>query len=600
MLGSRLRRVHVLRGGRLRIAVFCTLCVAVFPASVAKAASIAKSTSGPVVEPEVVTPAATADALPTPLLPGFNKYSFPANDDGSTAAVALPFPIHFFSGTYRSVYVNNNGNLTFGDPLSQYTPQGLGSLPYPIIAPFWGDVDTRVGNVVTYGSGTVEGHKAFGVTWPEVGCYSEIDSTTNTFQVVLISRSDIGSGDFEIEYNYGPIAWESGEASGGDASCLGGTPARAGYASGTGLSYELPGSGLGGALLSSNPTTGLSNQSYGSSEVGRDVFAVRSGQPVPAASAGYVALGDSYSAGEGDGDYGYGSGGAHNTCDRSPYAYGPSLANGLGLASFAFIACSGAVTDDFVAPNHEHNLNSISGRAEPAQLEALGPGTQAVSWTVGGNDIGFSEIAEACLYAKWSFIRVYGKPGCAKDTKLVSTVHTRLEALAGGAPANAPHNVPIKSILSLILEAHSRAPNARIYVAGYPRLFGSFSGECGVGTFLVYNLPGDLEETVSVKVASADAAWLDTLANELDAVISTAASEAAVITGAGVTYVDPNSMFETHRLCDSSNSWFFQVEGEVNYAKRSQNNVFRGSLHPTTEGQEDGYEEAFQLAGFGL
>ena len=190
------------------------------------------------------------------LAPGFNSFELPANDDGSTAEIKLPFKVNYFGKTYGGVYVNNNWNLTFGASQSQYTPQPLGSITLPMIAPFWADVDTRVGNVVTYGSGTVELNKAFGVNWPGVGCYAERDATTNTFQVLLISRSDIGTGDFDIEFNYGPIEWESGQASGGNESCLEGVPARAGYASGTGLAYELPGSGVANALLSSSPTTG--------------------------------------------------------------------------------------------------------------------------------------------------------------------------------------------------------------------------------------------------------------------------------------------------------------------------------------------------------
>ena len=60
---------------------------------------------------------------PSAMVSGFNQYAVPANDDGSTSSpVALPFPIRFYGNSYSSVYVNNNGNLTFGTPLSTYTP----------------------------------------------------------------------------------------------------------------------------------------------------------------------------------------------------------------------------------------------------------------------------------------------------------------------------------------------------------------------------------------------------------------------------------------------------------------------------------------------
>jgi hypothetical protein len=519
----------------------------------------------------------------------------PANDDGSTSEVKLPFKVQFFGAKYSGVYVNNNGNLTFGSGQYQYTPQPLGSIGLPMIAPFWGDVDTRVGNTVKYGTGTVGGHKAFGVEWPAVGCYSMIDGVTNTFQVLLISRTDVGANDFDIEFNYGPIEWESGEASGGDGNCLGGVPARAGYASGNGLAYELPGSGIGGALLSSNPTTGLSNQSFNSTQAGTDVFTVRGGVPTPGVSARFAALGDSYSAGEGNAPYGYGSGGPKNHCDRSPDAYGPLIANVPLSTSLAFVACSGAITDDFLTPNHEGNLNETTGKKEPAQLEVLGANTEDVTWTIGGNDVGFSEL-EKCFFGRIGPFKVYGKSGCSTNASLVSGVQKRIAALGGGPAATTPKNVPIQSVLSLLLAAHAKAPAAHIYVAGYPRLLGSFSGECGVGQILATNIPIIGSEYVSIKVTSSDAAWIDSVVDELDSTLATAASEATTLTGASITYVDPNPEFETHRLCDSSSSWIYEVEGEFNYSTKKLTSLFSGSFHPTIEGQT-AYELSFLNAG---
>ena len=70
-----------------------------------------------------------------------------ANDDGSTDAVLLNIGgtngINFFGQTFKRVYVNNNGNLTFSQSLSQFTPNGLAQgVGVPMIAPFFADVDT--------------------------------------------------------------------------------------------------------------------------------------------------------------------------------------------------------------------------------------------------------------------------------------------------------------------------------------------------------------------------------------------------------------------------------------------------------------------------
>jgi hypothetical protein len=68
---------------------------------------------------------------------------------------------------------------------------------------------------VTYGSGTADGRQAFGVNWIDVGYFSSRTDKLNQFQLVLIDRSDTGAGNFDIEFNYGNILWETGEASGG-------------------------------------------------------------------------------------------------------------------------------------------------------------------------------------------------------------------------------------------------------------------------------------------------------------------------------------------------------------------------------------------------
>src|SRR5207244_10573172 len=85
--------------------------------------------------------------------------AFPGNDDGSTGLVTTGFTSNFFGANYTSLYVNNNGDLTFDAALSTFTPFPLTTTQRVIIAPFFADVDTRIGNVVTYGSGTVDGDR---------------------------------------------------------------------------------------------------------------------------------------------------------------------------------------------------------------------------------------------------------------------------------------------------------------------------------------------------------------------------------------------------------------------------------------------------------
>ncbi len=215
--------------------------------------------------------------------PGFNSTILPPNDDGSTGLVPMGFSANFFGTTFACTFINNNGDLTFDAPLSTFTPFPLSTTSRVIIAPFFADVDTRVGNVVTYGLGNVGGHHAFGATWPGVGCFNQNTRVLDFFQAVLIDRSDVATGDFDIEFNYNSIQWETGQASGGNALCQGGSSARVGFSTGSGAPgtfFELPGSGVPGSFLDSNSTTGLVHHSLNSPQLGRYLFSVRSGVPV--------------------------------------------------------------------------------------------------------------------------------------------------------------------------------------------------------------------------------------------------------------------------------------------------------------------------------
>lgn len=221
--------------------------------------------------------AAGASAAAMQRLPGCTENELAANDDESTSEVPLGFSANFEGQTYTEAFVNNNGNVTFGSSLSEYTPEPIGSLGVPIIAPFWADVDTRTGNTVTYGTTTYEGHPAFCVEWDDVGYYSEHLDKLNKFELILVSRPDRAAGEFDIVYNYDQIQWETGDASGGSEG-FGGTAPRVGFGLAGGGSEEISGSGTNGAFLDGGAAALVSGNAA-SETPGRYVFPVIAGQP---------------------------------------------------------------------------------------------------------------------------------------------------------------------------------------------------------------------------------------------------------------------------------------------------------------------------------
>lgn len=217
-------------------------------------------------------------------LPGFKTQSVPRNDDGSGPFVPLPFRINFFGRLRAGCWVNNNGNITFDRALSTFTPFGLENTQTEIIAPFFADVDTRGqrSQLVTFGEDTVNGRRAFGANYINVGYFSSYDDKLNRFQVILIDRSDTGDGNFDVEFNYERIVWETGDASGG-AGGFGGVPAAVGWSNGSGqpgTSFQLPGSLVVGAFLDSGPRA-LARRRLNSPVIGRYLFRARDGQLSP-------------------------------------------------------------------------------------------------------------------------------------------------------------------------------------------------------------------------------------------------------------------------------------------------------------------------------
>jgi hypothetical protein len=215
--------------------------------------------------------AAPASASSELDLPGCRDHTLPRNDDGSSDAVTLPFRLDFYGTSYDSLYVNNNGNVTFDEPLSTYVPFDLTQTDRVIVAPFFADVDTRpaMGGTVTYGETSYAGATAFCVLWDDVGYYANQTDKRNTFQLLLVRKTPT-AGDFDIVFRYESIQWELGEASDN-------VPARAGFSNGdTARSVEIAGSAEAGAFLNGGPAS-LASGSVNSGQAGTWLFRVQSG-----------------------------------------------------------------------------------------------------------------------------------------------------------------------------------------------------------------------------------------------------------------------------------------------------------------------------------
>lgn len=156
------------------------------------------------------------------------------NDDGFQGAVNLGFDYTLFGTTYNSLYINNNGSVSFGDGVAAFDPNGPTGINAPIISPFFSDVDTRnpLSGVVHY---QLDTPGQLVVTWDQVGRFSMRGDLFDSFQLVL--RSDTfatPTGEGQIGFFYKTMDWQ--------ASGTGATLAAVGFGDGAGNGQVLEGS----------------------------------------------------------------------------------------------------------------------------------------------------------------------------------------------------------------------------------------------------------------------------------------------------------------------------------------------------------------------
>jgi hypothetical protein len=223
--------------------------------------------------------ALAANAVRTPA--NYNSNLIPRGDDTYSSVVNLPFTMNWNGTVYTTIYINMNGNCTFGNFFTAYDPAtALTALNRDILAPFWADVDTtNVGsNQVTYSNITsgnvpqVDGHNAFMVNWIGVPRYNAQTTPLNTFQLILIDRSDTGAGNFDIEYNYNTITWDRGTAASN-------AYARAGWGRAGPTGYEITGGNTNGAYLDTGARALVDGSLNSGGVLGRYVWSVRNGVP---------------------------------------------------------------------------------------------------------------------------------------------------------------------------------------------------------------------------------------------------------------------------------------------------------------------------------
>ena len=159
-----------------------------------------------------------------------------------------------------------------------------------------------------------------------------------------------------------------------------------------------------------------------------------------------------------------------------------------------------------------------------------------MTFSIGGNDLGFADVLADCVHQRRTPARTRTRPTSSRGS-----------------------STPGPELIETYRRIHEKAPNARIVVVGYPRLF-----------------PADPSDNYRDLLFADSQVWMNQKADQLDAMLADAAREA----GVGVEFVDPREAFEGHGL-GSTDPWFNDLSVQAN----GFSPVNPGSFHPNAQGQ---------------
>jgi lysophospholipase L1-like esterase len=307
----------------------------------------------------------------------------------------------------------------------------------------------------------------------------------------------------------------------------------------------------------------------------------------------YVALGDSFSSGEGVPPF-HPETDTADTCHRSSGAYSQILQQvshnpdaPMPQSDKDFVACSGATTQALWHRNDDNRseqpqLDRLSVNATETNGHAGGP-VGLITISMGGNDVGFSDIIKACtspLVNNWFY---HGSCNAGQQHKVDVNLHWIDGTYSGNAPAGpacGPGCNPYKAcppgsgcnpenLVQVYRALRQKAPRARILVLGYPREFRP-------------SLTASQSAPYSPNcqhVGPADQDWANThLTDALDNVIQSNIKAA----NAGIEYVDTVPYFLQHeQWCH----WTDPDSAFNGYLAPKLGTDYEGYFHPNASGQ---------------
>ncbi|KAI4866939.1 SGNH hydrolase [Hypoxylon rubiginosum] len=260
---------------------------------------------------------------------------------------------------------------------------------------------------------------------------------------------------------------------------------------------------------------------------------------------GFVAFGDSYSAGIGTGFHG-----KEDDCRRGLGAHAELIRadleasqGGPNSTAFQFLSCTGATTRELISGGPDSQVDAFNASL-PADFALL---------SVGGNDLGFFAVMNACVFRFYNFY----SGTCAAA---LADARAQIE----GDEFEERLRVAAAEVLDAV--RWEKRPWFSITVTGYARFFDDATDACDDMSFGVWwdgpKLTRGLRAEMNAMVLAVNAKVRRTV----DAVN-------ARFTRDKLVFVDYDAAFDGHRFCEEgvaepdygrADTWFFLVGGRDN------------------------------------
>jgi lysophospholipase L1-like esterase len=215
------------------------------------------------------------------------------------------------------------------------------------------------------------------------------------------------------------------------------------------------------------------------------------------------------------------------SCLKSGNNYGRIAQRTLAFPEYRDATCSGARTDHMFAAQGSN----------PRQLDSVSAESQLVTLTIGGNDIGFSDLAQDCVS-----VLPFGSPCRDRYTRGGDQISARIAATGP----------KVDAVLDGI---RAISPNARVLVVNYSAIFPHSGNGCWP----------------RMPVTPRDVAWLRSKHEELNAMLATQAA------ANGATIVDVYGASEGRSACAGSGTRWVEPYVPGNAA---------APLHPNRRGMD--------------